>query len=365
MEKWSGPGLEIDTDDWSVRVAFRPTQRLGSLFGRLEAFSEEMQKMYGEKDWKLNTAMKCRTDFLQGVNEQVRVYTNPIKANRRPVAWLLPDNTYHYEIAWSRLRPRLKFKIKPLTPMNAKFDSMEELFDRATNSDVMPDSTKPQQQLSHQQQRSQENRLNKAARKGTSARPYPSKQNHCSPTSQTRTRMIIALPFLGCPLSSMKLAISTEYGYAMGHPNIKHPAAQNEHSPTSPTTLLLQPMENKSNASTPSTVSNKETSLPLLVPSWEGEDGWIGAWIAGIGYKGVDGNIRWHSTALDFINAKGCTRELESPHVKWLFVWNSGSRFITNRPPRPDMRSRQRIANNRSIYWLRRYKHSHGSTTSQ
>jgi hypothetical protein len=40
-----------------------------------EAFSEEMQKMYGDKHRKLNPAMKCMTNFLQGANEPVRVYT--------------------------------------------------------------------------------------------------------------------------------------------------------------------------------------------------------------------------------------------------------------------------------------------------
>ena len=46
-----------------------------------EAFSEEMQKMYGDKDRKPNTAMKCMTDYLQGANEPVRVYANWIKVN--------------------------------------------------------------------------------------------------------------------------------------------------------------------------------------------------------------------------------------------------------------------------------------------
>jgi hypothetical protein len=48
-----------------------------------EAFSEEMEKMYGEKDRKLNAAMKCMTKFIQGANEPVRVYGNRIKANWR------------------------------------------------------------------------------------------------------------------------------------------------------------------------------------------------------------------------------------------------------------------------------------------
>jgi hypothetical protein len=109
-----------------------------------EGFEEEMQMMSGDNDRKLNTAIKCITDFLQGANQPVRVYANRIKANWRAAGWLLQENKNLYEIAWSGLRPGLKSKIKPLTPKNGRFDSMEELFDRAADSEVKPDGKKPQ-----------------------------------------------------------------------------------------------------------------------------------------------------------------------------------------------------------------------------
>jgi len=118
-----------------------------------EASSEEKQKMSGDKDRKLNAAMKCMTDFLQGVNEPVRVYANPIKANWGAAGWLPQDTKNLYEIAWSGLRPRLKSNIKLLTPKNGRFDSMEELFDRAADSEVKPDGKKPQPQQPQQHQR--------------------------------------------------------------------------------------------------------------------------------------------------------------------------------------------------------------------
>jgi hypothetical protein len=111
-----------------------------------EAFSEEMQKMYWGKDPKLNVAMQCNTDFLQGVNEPVRVYANRIKVNCRAAGWLPQDNKNLYEIAWSGLRPGRTSKIKRLTLNNGRFDSMEELFDRAADSEVKPDGKKPQPQ---------------------------------------------------------------------------------------------------------------------------------------------------------------------------------------------------------------------------
>jgi len=57
-----------------------------------EAFSEEMQKMYGDKDRKLNAARKSMTNFLQGANEPVRFYANRIKANWRAAGWLPQHN---------------------------------------------------------------------------------------------------------------------------------------------------------------------------------------------------------------------------------------------------------------------------------
>jgi len=46
-----------------------------------EAFSEEMQKIYGDNVRILNMAMMSMTDFLQGQNDPVRVYTSGIKTN--------------------------------------------------------------------------------------------------------------------------------------------------------------------------------------------------------------------------------------------------------------------------------------------
>jgi len=118
-----------------------------------KAFLEEMQKMYGDKDWKLNATMKCMTNFLPGVNEPVRVFANGIKAHWSAAGWLPQENKNLYEIAWSGLRPGLKSKIKPLTPKNGRCDSMEELFDCAADSEVKPDGKKPQPQQPHQQQK--------------------------------------------------------------------------------------------------------------------------------------------------------------------------------------------------------------------
>jgi len=118
-----------------------------------EAFSEEMQKMYGDKDQKLNTVIKCITDFLQGANEPVRVYANRIKPNWSVAGWLPQDNKNLYQIVWSGLRPGHNSKSKLLTQKNGRCDIMKDLFDRAADSEVKPDGNKPQPQQPQQQQR--------------------------------------------------------------------------------------------------------------------------------------------------------------------------------------------------------------------
>jgi len=83
----------------------------------------------------------------------VGVYANQIKANWRAAGWLPRHHENLYEIAWCRLRPGLEFNMKQLTLKNGRFDTMEEVFDCAADSEVKPDSKKPQPQQPQQQQK--------------------------------------------------------------------------------------------------------------------------------------------------------------------------------------------------------------------
>jgi hypothetical protein len=60
--------------------------------------------MYGEWDHQLNPAMKFITDFLQGANECMRVYTNQIKANWRAVGSVPPNNKNFEDLALGGLQ---------------------------------------------------------------------------------------------------------------------------------------------------------------------------------------------------------------------------------------------------------------------
>jgi len=141
---------------------------------------------------------------------------------------------------------------------------------------------------------SQQNHLNKAAWNATSHYPYLSLPMHQCPTTQSRTRMITALPCLRSCQSSIKLEGQKNNIYAMGHANITHIGAWHIHTSASLKTLLIQETEYKSNGNAYSTVGNLKTTLPLSVLSSVGEDGRIGASISVIWYKRIDSHIRGH-----------------------------------------------------------------------
>jgi hypothetical protein len=118
-----------------------------------DPFSEEMQMLYGNKDRKLNAAIQSMPDLLRSANELVRIDDNQVKANRTTAGWFAKENKNLYEIAWSGVRTGLISKIKLFTPKKRRFHSMEELFDRAANAQVKPDSNKLQPEQLQQQQR--------------------------------------------------------------------------------------------------------------------------------------------------------------------------------------------------------------------
>jgi len=106
---------------------------------RLEDFSaflEKMQKIYRDIDWKLNRVIMYMTNFHQETNKLVRVYTHRIEPNWRAVEWHPQYNKIWYQFAWSGLRIGPKSEIMLLTPKDGKFDSMEEVFDQASISEV-------------------------------------------------------------------------------------------------------------------------------------------------------------------------------------------------------------------------------------
>jgi hypothetical protein len=199
---------------------------------------------------------------------------------------------------------------------------------------------------------SEETDLNKAGRNASSDHPYLCRLNHRSPTSQTQTRMTNPLQRLGSRHSSMTLGSWKKNAYAVGFPYIMQSAARNIHAPTSPNTLFLLELENKSNASATSIVNIQLTILPVPVHSSVGEDGRTRAWIAVIGYESIAGTIRGNLFPLDFTKAEGCPRAPETSHVEPIFAWNGKIGFTAHCPRSPDTRLSQGIPTNTSTHRL-------------
>jgi len=151
---------------------------------------------------------------------------------------------------------------------------------------------------------------------------------------------------LGLARALSNLEVSRKMHMLLGHWNIKHSSAPNIHTPTSLITLLVKVMENRSNTSAPSIISNRKPRLLFSVSGSAEDNGRMEACITVIVYDGIDGNIRGISTALDFFMAMGCHREPESSHVMSIFVQNSKTRFIPHCPPSPNTRSTWSIVMN-------------------
>jgi hypothetical protein len=87
-------------------------------------------KMYGDKDRRLNPAMKAMHEYQQLSNESVKVYANRMKANWRRAGWnLITHDVVLYDMAWSGLRHALKTKVRPWIPKDKdRFETLDELF---------------------------------------------------------------------------------------------------------------------------------------------------------------------------------------------------------------------------------------------
>jgi hypothetical protein len=108
----------------------------------------ELQKMYGDLDWHLNSATEAMQLYQQLPNQSVRVYANRLKATWRRAGWNL---IAHEVVPWAGQRHALKTKVRPwISSSKDRFDTPDQLFDYVAASVFNPDDKKPwgQQQLS-------------------------------------------------------------------------------------------------------------------------------------------------------------------------------------------------------------------------
>jgi hypothetical protein len=122
-------------------------------------FEAEIRKMYGDKDRRLNAAIKAATETTQGQHpaentETVRNFANRIRTNWREAGW---DETAHstllYDLAWAGLRPVIRARIRPFAnETTGMFESIDQLFDKAAGAETKVQPSKPQNQNQDQNQ---------------------------------------------------------------------------------------------------------------------------------------------------------------------------------------------------------------------
>jgi len=113
-----------------------------------ELFANKLQKMYGDKDRRLDSATKAMQEYQQLPNESVQIYANCLKANLRRAGWsLITHEVVLYDMAWVGLRRALKMKVRPwISSGKDRFDRLDQLFDCVAASEFILDDNKPRGQ---------------------------------------------------------------------------------------------------------------------------------------------------------------------------------------------------------------------------
>jgi hypothetical protein len=89
-----------------------------------DLFSQEMAKVYGDKDRCCVAVITLMQELIQLPQQSVRAYANHVKANWTQAGWNLQKlEEVLYDITWAGLNNSLKQKVGPMTPACGRFDS--------------------------------------------------------------------------------------------------------------------------------------------------------------------------------------------------------------------------------------------------
>jgi hypothetical protein len=114
----------------------------------LDLFITEMRKQYGDKDRRQYSSPRAYHEMMKGYHnpdENVCAYANRLRRNWRESACdEEAHKIMHYDMIWARLKPYLWPKLRPFTKRNGRFDSINELFNRAADVETPRKSDKQQ-----------------------------------------------------------------------------------------------------------------------------------------------------------------------------------------------------------------------------
>jgi len=133
-----------------------------------DLFSQEMAKVYGDKNWRRVAVITLMQEYIQLPQESVRAYANRVNVKWWQAGWNLQKHKeVLYDIAWAGLRNSLKNKVGLMTPACGRFDTLDEFFDEAAASEVTHVENKMLQQQQQQQQHHQQKQPTDSSSKGS------------------------------------------------------------------------------------------------------------------------------------------------------------------------------------------------------
>ena len=101
-----------------------------------EQFENEIRGLYGDRNRKLNAIIKYVGEQLQNPDETARIYANRLRSLWRTAGWT--DELSMYDLLWAGLRPGIRSRLGPTLPRIGRFDSIDELVERAAWSEIIP-----------------------------------------------------------------------------------------------------------------------------------------------------------------------------------------------------------------------------------
>ena len=125
-------------DEWGTSLVTVSSPCLASF----ELFEAEIRRMYGNKNHRLNAAIKAAGEYQQGhadPNKTVRSYANRIRTNWRDAGWdEVTGVAILYDLAGLGLRPHIRGRIRPFaSEVSGRFNSIDQLFNKAAGAESM------------------------------------------------------------------------------------------------------------------------------------------------------------------------------------------------------------------------------------
>jgi hypothetical protein len=178
--------------EWANRLVLSQSASLNDL----DRFEKELREVYGDRDRQLNAAFVAYGEMAKGYHdsdESVRDFESPIRSNWRDAGWHADDDSelgqrMLYDLIWVGLRPAIRARIRPFAGKNGRFDTVEELFEKAHEVEVKPNRDRCAQSAERHGTSGGKDKKRLYAGRDTALAPTPAPQPSSSGSRDTPNR---------------------------------------------------------------------------------------------------------------------------------------------------------------------------------